>query len=312
MICSRWIAGLALLMCLAAIAAGAAWIIGPQPLGRIEIFPGVSFRSDILPVTEEGGGRVHVVVTDLRAPGLQLYVTPLDPAALAKGFRYRLRRISEVTRTEQLSVVVNAAMFASQPRFWVPLPGDLANSAFGTLVADHVVADVQHASDVLWFDDQLQSHLRPWDASLRPRDLAAAKWAIGGQIILRDGQVASTDGLDRRPDSRTMAAIDRQNHLFLAVAEDLSPRRFSERLAELGATDGILLDGGSSSAMAIGGKPRGCYRRGGLWRLAASGVLFWGSCPRGRAKGSSQIGDDADERRGFTSFLKVGGRVVVG
>jgi len=278
MIRSKWIAGLALLMCLAAIAAceiigpRVAWIIGPQPLGRIEIFPGVSFRSDILPVTEEGGGRVHVVVTDLRAPGLQLYVTPLDPAALAKGFPYRLRRISEVTRTEQLSVVVNGAMFSSQPPFWVPLPGDLATSAYGTLVADHVVADVQHASDVLWFDDQLQSHLRPWDASLRPRDLAAAKWAIGGLIILRDGQVASTDSLDRRSNPRTAAAIDRQNHLFLAVAEDLSPRRFSEWLAELGATDGILLDGGSSSAMAIGGKPRGVTAGVvyGGWRPVAS------------------------------------------
>jgi hypothetical protein len=284
MIRSRWIAGLALLMCLAAIAAGAAWIIGPQPLGRIEIFPGVSFRSDILPVTEEGGGRVHVVVTDLRAPGLQLYVTPLDPAALAKGFPYRLRRISEVTRTEQLSVVVNAAMFASQSPFWFRLPGDLANSAFGTLVADHVVADVQH-SDLLWFDDQLQSHLQPWDASLRPRDLAAAKWAIGGQIILQDGQVASTD---RRPDSRTMAAIDRQNHLFLAVAEDLSPRRFSERLAELGATDGILLDGGSSSAMAIGGKPQGVTAGVvyGGWRPVASyfGIRVPAGGPRAVAK----------------------------
>ena len=232
----------------------------------------MSFRSDILPVTEEGGGRVHVVITDLRAPGLQLYVSPLDPAALAKGFRYRLRRISEVTRTEQLSVVVNAAMFDSQPPFWLPLPGDLANSAFGTLVADHVVADVQH-SDLLWFDDQLQSHLRPWDFSLRARDLAAAKWAIGGQIILQDGRVASTDGLDRRSDSRTAAAIDRQNHLFLAVAENLSARRFSERLAELGATDGIQLDGGSSSAMAIGGKPQGSVTAGavyGGWRPVAS------------------------------------------
>src|SRR3954465_354037 len=136
MIPSRWIAGL----CLAATAAGGAWIIGPQPVRPIEIFPGASFRSDILPVTEEGGGRIHVVVADLRATGLQLYVTPPDPAALAKGFFYRLRWISEVTRTEQLSVVVNAAMFASQPRFLLPLPGDLANSAFGTLVADHLVA----------------------------------------------------------------------------------------------------------------------------------------------------------------------------
>jgi hypothetical protein len=290
MIRSRWIAGLALLMCFAAVAAGATWIIGPQFLGPIEIFPGVSFRSDILPVTEEGGGRVHVVNADLRAPGLQLYVTPLDPAALAKGFHYRLRRISEVTRTEQLSVVINGTMFGSQSPFWFRLPGDLANSAFGTLVADHVVADVQQYSALLWFDDQLQSHLRPWDASLRPRDLAAAKWAIGGQIILQDGQVASIDGLDRRPDSRTAAAIDRQNHLFLAVAENLSPRRFAERLAELGAKDGILLDGGSSSAMAIGGKPRGVTAGVvyGGWRPVASffGIRVpAGAWPDGRRSG---------------------------
>jgi hypothetical protein len=284
MIRRRWIAGLALLMCLAAIAAGAAWIIGPQSLGWIEIFPGVSFRSDILPVTEEGGGRVHVVIGNLRTPGLQLYVTPLDPAALAKGFRYRLRRISEVTRTEQLSVVVNGAMFDSQSPFWFRLPGDLANSALGTLVADHVVADVQQYSALLWFDDQLQSHLRPWDASLRTRDLAAARWAIGGQIILQDGQVASIDGLDRRPDSRTVAAIDRENHLFLAVAENLTPRRLSERLAELGATDGILLDGGGSSAMAIGGKPRGISAGViyGGWRPVAS--FFGFRAPTGASR----------------------------
>ena len=94
MIRSRWIAG----VCLAAIATGAAWIIGPQPLGQIEIFPGVSFRSDILPVTEEGGGRVYVVVTDLRTPGLQLYVTPLDPAALAKGFQRQPDRSRSLSR----------------------------------------------------------------------------------------------------------------------------------------------------------------------------------------------------------------------
>jgi hypothetical protein len=247
----------------------------------------VSFRSEILPVTDEGGGWVHVAVADLRTPGLQIYVSPLDPAALAEGWRYRLRRISEITQTEQLSVVINASMFGSQSPFWFRLPGDLANSAFGTLVADHVVADVQHYSDVLWFDDQLRAHLRPWDNSLRVRDLAAAKWAIGGQITLRDGQVVTPD---RRPDSRTMAAIDRQNHLFLAVAEDLSPRRFSERLAELGATDGILLDGGSSSAMAIGGKPQGVNAGVvyGGWRPVAS--YFGIRVPAGAPTAGARLG----------------------
>ena len=162
---SRWIVVVGLLGFLSVAAASARWIGGRNPLGPTAIFPGVSFRSDVLPVTEEGGGRVYVVVADLRTPGLQLYVTPLDPAALARGWRYRLRRISELTRTEQLSVVVNASMFGSQSPFWFRLPGDLAISAYGTLVADHVIGDVQHHSDVLWFDDQLGAHLRPWDDS---------------------------------------------------------------------------------------------------------------------------------------------------
>jgi exopolysaccharide biosynthesis protein len=40
--------------------------------------------------------------------------------------------------------------------------------------------------------------------------------------------------------------------LFLTVAEWASPRLILEELAKLGARDAMLLDGGSSSAMAIG------------------------------------------------------------
>jgi hypothetical protein len=283
---SGWVVIVGILAFLGTVAASARWIGASEPLGAIEIFPGVSFCSDVLPVTEEGDGRVYVVVADLVTPGLQLYVTPLDPVALAQGWSYRLRRISEVTRTERLSVVINASMFGSQSPFWFRLPGDLAISAYGTLVADHVVATVQHNSDVLWFDDQLQPHLRPWENSLRARDLAAAKWAIGGQIVLRDGQVAS--GIGRRPDSRTMAAIDDKNHLFLAVARNISPRRLSERLAELGAKDGLMLDGGTSSAMAIGGGPRGITAGVvyGGWRPVASyfGIRATAAAPAAIAK----------------------------
>jgi hypothetical protein len=267
------------------VAAGALWKGETNPLGPIEIFPGVTFRSDVLAVTEEGGGRVDVAAVDLRTPGLQLYVTPLDPVALAQGWRYRLRRISEVTRTEQLSVVINASMFGSQSPFWFRLPGDLAISAYGTLVADHVVAEVQHC-DVLWFDDQLQPHLRLWDNSLSARDLAAAKWAIGGQIVLRDGQVPNST--DRSADSRTMAAIDDQKHLFLAVAQNISPRRLAERLRELGAKDALMLDGGTSSAMAIGGRPQGITAGVvyGGWRPVASyfGIRALAAVPANIAK----------------------------
>jgi hypothetical protein len=52
---------------------------------------------------------------------------------------------------------------------------------------------------------------------------------------------------------RDAVAIDRQQRLlFMAVGKYVSPRRLLQELAELGAKDGMLLDGGGSSAMAMG------------------------------------------------------------
>jgi hypothetical protein len=103
----------------------------------------------------------------------------------------------------------------------------------------------------MWFDDELTPHLRsskPPTAS----ELARAKWGIGGQgVWLSNGKVWPGSGRDR--DSRTAIAIDQSRKiLFLAVANDISPRLMLQTLADLGAKDGMLLDGGHSSTMAIG------------------------------------------------------------
>ena len=84
-----------------------------------------------------------------------------------------------------------------------------------------------------------------------------AKWGIGGQgVWLWDGKV--WPGSDRSPDSRTAIAIDRPRKLlFLAVGDNISPRLMLQKLADLGAKDGMLLDGGRSSSMAIGKDARG-------------------------------------------------------
>jgi hypothetical protein len=67
--------------------------------------------------------------------------------------------------------------------------------------------------------------------------------------------------------------FNRENRLlFLAAFENASPRRALEKLAKLGAADGMLLDGGSSTSMALGGKARG-VRSGVLtegWRPVAT------------------------------------------
>src|SRR5262249_61118282 len=83
-------------------------------------------------------------------------------------------------------------------------------------------------------------------------ELARAKWGIGGQAVwLQGGKVWG--GSSRSPDARTAVAIDRERKLlFLALGQYVSPRLVLQELANLGAKDGMLLDGGGSSSIAFG------------------------------------------------------------
>ena len=238
---------------------------GPQP--ATEIFKGVTYGCKRLKSTEEGSGLLHWVRVDLTAPGIGLYVTPLDPTAVAQGWQYRLRRIEEVVESAHLAVAINGTLFTSNSGWWLRMPGDLANGV-ETVVADHVVSHVWEHTYLLWFDEQLTPHLRP-SKPPTAADLARAKWGIGGQgVWLQDGSI--WPGSDRTPDSRTAVAIDGPRKLlFLAVGEYISPRLLLQELADLGASDGMLLDGGWSSSMAIGKDAAG----------VSMGVLYGGWRP---------------------------------
>ncbi len=235
-----------------------------------EIFEGIIYGCKRVDTTEEGSGLVHWVSINLATPGIELNVTPLDPVAVAQGWQYRLRRVGDVVDKEKLAVAVNGTLFESDSGWWPRMAGDLANSV-ETVVADHVVSHVWEHTYLLWFDDQLTPYLsrsKPPTAD----ELARAKWGIGGQAVwLQDGKVWG--GSSRSPDSRTAVAIDRQRKLlFLALGQYISPRRLLQDLADLGAKDGMLLDGGGSSSMAIGegaaGVPAGVLYGG--WRPVAT------------------------------------------
>jgi hypothetical protein len=81
-----------------------------------------------LDTTEEGSGLVHWVSVNLATPGIELYVTPLVPVAVARGWQYRLRRIGDVVDKERLAVAVNGALFGSGSGWWRPMAADPANS----------------------------------------------------------------------------------------------------------------------------------------------------------------------------------------
>ena len=123
-------------------------------------------------------------------------------------------------------------------------------------MSNHVVNHLWEHTYFLWFDDALTPHLRPSKPPTRA-ELAQAKWGIGGQGVgLYDGIVRPGSGRD--PDARTAVGIAPERKLlFLAVGEWISPHLMLEKLADLGAREGMMLDGGNSSTMAIGEGARG-------------------------------------------------------
>jgi hypothetical protein len=216
-----------------------------------EIFEGITYGCKQLKPSQEARGVVHWVRINLTASGILPYVTSKDPTAVSEGWQYRLRRVGDVVATEHLAVAINGTLFSSKSSWWRRKSGDLANTA-EPVVADHIESQGWLDAYLLWFDDQMTPHLGPNKTT--EAELAMAEWGIGGEDSwLRDGRVWSCQGRCRIPDARTAVAVDLPRKLlFLAVGTHISPTLMYQTLADLGAKDGMLLDGGDSSSMAIG------------------------------------------------------------
>jgi Phosphodiester glycosidase len=223
---------------------------GERPAAA-EIFQGITYGCKQLEPSEEAIGVVHWVRINLTAPGIVPYVTSKDPTAVGQGWQYRLRRVGDVVASEHLAVAINGTLFSSKSSWWRRKSGDLANTA-EPVVADHIVSQGWLDTYLLWLDDQLTPHLG--SNKTTEAELAMAKWGIGGEDSwLRDGRVWSGHPRCHIPDGRTAVAVDLPRKLlFLAIGTHISPRLMFQTLADLGARDGMLLDGGDSSSMAIG------------------------------------------------------------
>jgi hypothetical protein len=175
---------------------------GPTP--PVEVYRGIVYSCERLPAGPESGGLVHLVCADLNVPGVSLWITPLDPDAVARGWQYRLKYVSSVVREQGLAAAVNGTLFESDSSF-IRVPGDWAR-AVETTVADRVVSHVHQHTYLMWWDDDLIAHIettKPPSAEV----LAKARWAIGGQQpLLVDGKMNPLTG--REPDVRTMIAAD--------------------------------------------------------------------------------------------------------
>src|SRR6516164_2927828 len=89
----EFIAAAPLILVLAMASGSMAWWDRRGPHPATAIFEGITYGCERLDTTEEGGGLLHWVRIELTAPGIELYVTPLNPSAAARGWQYRLRHI---------------------------------------------------------------------------------------------------------------------------------------------------------------------------------------------------------------------------
>jgi hypothetical protein len=239
------------------------------PAAPVEIYQGITYGCERVPTTDESAGLVHWVRADLKVPGVQIYITPMDPGARSQGFEYKLKYTSTAVADEHLAAAVNGTLFGSDSGY-IRLPGDDAFSN-ETAVADHVVNHVDKDCYLLWWDDNLLAHLETTKPPTEP-DLHHARWGIAGQqATLFDGKVGMWAG--KLADKRTIIAADPKNRLVWIACFDWASYHFAAmRLQSMGAKIGTLVDGGTSVAMAIGDQAKN-VRPGvvtGNWRPVAT------------------------------------------
>ena len=164
---------------------------------QTEIFEGITYGCKRLDATEEGSGLVHWAIVDLAAPGIELYVTPLDPVAVAGGGNTVCAE-SEMSLTRSTWQSPSTGRYSTSNSGWWPrMAGDLARGV-ETVVADQIVSHLWEHTYLLWFDDQLMPHLRP-SKPPTAAELAQAKWGIGGQGSVVAGMARFGPGSSRIP-----------------------------------------------------------------------------------------------------------------
>lgn len=242
-----------------------------QPMGPVEIFAGVTYTCERIADRKEASGLCHLVRVDLRAPGIQLYATPLDPQAVGQGNQYRLETAESVTRRERLAVCINGVLFSSPSR-WLRRSGELAKGS-EMVIADHTASQTDNENFLIWFDRELKPHAEP-QRSPRPEALRDAQWGISGQVLVLRGGVPTKHG-DQLVDRQTMLGIDESKRLlWLAVFESASSNAAAEVLAQHGVQAAIRLDGGDSATMVIGEGARDIASGAVLSSWRASATFF--------------------------------------
>lgn len=218
----------------------------PVPHPETEVFAGVHYTA--LNLQSRGyadNGRAYIARIDLTAPHLDLFVTPPDARTDSTAW-YRLRYPWQVAWRHDLDVVVNGALF--QPPRYGYWPHAWARGHH-TTIANGTASHINPNSFLLWLTDDRVPYLT--DTRPVPQEvLDQAAWGVGGLVReLRNGEVLPRARRSGTTNRYTMiAACATTQQLWLAAFDDVTRGTAAQILADQGATDGLILDGGGSTA----------------------------------------------------------------
>lgn len=197
----------------------------------------------------------HALRIDTTAPGISFVTTPPIDVAASPDQEVRSQTASSFFAEQDVEIAVNASTFGPVVQE-EGLPQDIhgLQVSAGQLVSG---ADAFPAFAVT--ADQ-----RPFFIEAHATDGRAVQAVAGYAAILKDGQIVRDDPAHRRPapgqHPRTAFGLDpEQRTLYLLVVDGRQPGysegvqldTLAHLLRELGASDGLNMDGGGSTALVV-------------------------------------------------------------
>ena len=206
----------------------------PRPTPPTLIFRGVTYTC-FEAKGPECRGLVHVVKVDLRRRKSGLYLTPLDPDAVARdgnigGFRYVGSAARKARGGDQRGI------FRSDSGV-LQWSGDLARSG-ETIVSDGIVSHVDPNSYLLWFESDLRPIWNP--KSRRPSPLYVGPFGESAAKVFPCGNESFREGrqvMNGSPNGNRHHFCEKL--LWLAIFENASSTGVARILAEQGESGWI-------------------------------------------------------------------------
>ena len=228
----------------------------PEPFERTEIYRGVFYDSGIWDDASTGSGKYMVAEIHLDEPGIKFFIRPFYPKSV-RSRHYTLLPIDVLRSSLETEVILNGTLYS--PHEWYQsLPGMKVDS-LETLVVEGYPSHVDPKSYLLWFDEEMNSHLE----SNKPPSvdtLAMARWGIGMQGILVNGGNLGWGSFkkDERQIRRTFIGVDPDERMLWFMAfESVSPVGLGIFAIERGVRFGGLLDAEGAITFVLGENPKG-------------------------------------------------------